>query len=45
MSFLRKTTDLPTPGDALPDRDTPIPVTRTHLVVGMGCFWGADSPF
>ncbi len=62
MNFLRKSIDLPTASDALPGRETPTPVTRTHLVldtsmvppfpdgfeqlvVGMGCFWGADSPF
>ncbi len=33
MDFLRNWIDVPTPGDALPDRDRPIPVTRTHLVL------------
>jgi len=62
MNVLHKSADLPTSSDALPGRDTPIPVMRTHLVfdtpivppfphgygrlvVGMGCFWGADRPF
>ena len=63
MSFLsRKAVALPAPADALPGRDRPMPVTRTHLVldtpltppfpdghermvVGMGCFWGAERLF
>ena len=60
--FFRKAAPLPTADTALPGRDTPIPVTRTHLVldtpmvppfpdgheqlvVGMGCFWGAERLF
>jgi peptide-methionine (S)-S-oxide reductase len=60
-SFFRKA-EMPAPESALPGRDTPIPVTRTHLVldtplvppfpegfeqlvVGMGCFWGAERLF
>ncbi|MGE0041583.1 MAG: peptide-methionine (S)-S-oxide reductase MsrA [Vicinamibacterales bacterium] len=49
---------LPEPGQALPGRDTPMPIPArhavtggplvpdetglAHLVVGMGCFWGAE---
>ena len=53
---------LPTPEEALPGRDTPLPVPAEHavlgtplqppfpagletIVVGMGCFWGAERIF
>ena len=53
---------LPTAEEALPGRDTPMPVPETHyvnghplsppypegfetMVVGMGCFWGAEQAF
>jgi len=53
---------LPTADEALPGRDTPMPVPEAHfvnghtltapypdgfqtLVVGMGCFWGAEKAF
>ena len=53
---------VPDPADALPGRDTPVPVPDTHhvngrplvppfpdgletLIVGMGCFWGAERTF
>jgi peptide-methionine (S)-S-oxide reductase len=53
---------LPTADEALPGRDTPMPVPEAHyvnghalapphpegtetLVVGMGCFWGAEQAF
>jgi len=56
------TTQLPTAEQALPGRDTPLPVPERHavlgtplrppfpdgleqLVVGMGCFWGAERVF
>jgi peptide-methionine (S)-S-oxide reductase len=62
MSFFRRPVDLPSPSDALPGRDTPMPVADRHLVlgtpmqppfpdgietvvVGMGCFWGAERLF
>jgi hypothetical protein len=57
MSFFPRKSEIVTPEQALPGRDTPIPVTRhlvlvppfpagsEQLVVGMGCFWGADRPF
>jgi peptide-methionine (S)-S-oxide reductase len=62
MFGLRKAIELPTPETALPGRDTPIPTSETHLVlgtpirppfpaglerlvVGMGCFWGAERLF
>jgi len=63
MSFLfRKPTAMPTAADALPGRDTAMPVVAKHLVldtpitppfpdgferivVGMGCFWGAERLF
>jgi peptide-methionine (S)-S-oxide reductase len=62
MFFARKKVSLPTPEDALPGRDTEIPVPDKHfvlgtplkppfpenletLVVGMGCFWGAERVF
>ncbi len=62
MFGLRKSLDLPTAADALPGRDTPMPVPAEHyvnghpltppypdgfqtLVVGMGCFWGAEKAF
>jgi peptide-methionine (S)-S-oxide reductase len=61
MLFSKKTA-LPTPEQALPGRDTPIPVPERHtvlgtpllppfpdgidhIVVGMGCFWGAERLF
>jgi peptide-methionine (S)-S-oxide reductase len=59
--LFRKPT-LPAPDEALPGRDTPLPVPDRHtvlgtpllppfpegidyLVVGMGCFWGAERVF
>jgi len=63
MSFLfRRNVEPPTPESALPGRDTAMPVTAPHLVlgtpivppfpesyerlvVGMGCFWGAERLF
>jgi len=61
MLFSRKAAELPTPEQALPGRDEPMPVRGTHavngnptvppfdgmeqLVVGMGCFWGAERKF
>jgi peptide-methionine (S)-S-oxide reductase len=62
MFTLRKAKSLPTPDDALPGRDTPLPTLERHrvlgtplqppfpegfrrLVVGMGCFWGAERIF
>jgi peptide-methionine (S)-S-oxide reductase len=61
MLFSKKTA-LPTPEQALPGRDTPVPVPDRHtvlgtpllppfpdgidhIVVGMGCFWGAERLF
>jgi peptide-methionine (S)-S-oxide reductase len=60
--FLFTKTEMVKPEDALPGRDTPIPVPDRHevlgtplqppfpegleqLVVGMGCFWGAERIF
>ncbi len=54
--------ELPTADEALPGRDTPMPIPATHyvngralappypdgdetMVVGMGCFWGAEKAF
>ena len=54
--------ELPTADQALPGRDTPMPIPATHyvngrplappypdghetMVVGMGCFWGAEKAF
>jgi peptide-methionine (S)-S-oxide reductase len=62
MLFSRKKTELPSPEDALPGRDSPIEIREPHLVlgtsitppfpegfesivVGMGCFWGAERMF
>jgi peptide-methionine (S)-S-oxide reductase len=62
MLFSRKPLTLPTAGEALPGRDTPILEGGTHLVlgtplhppfpdgfeqivVGMGCFWGAERKY
>jgi peptide-methionine (S)-S-oxide reductase len=62
MLFTRRKTELPDRENALPGRDTPIEITRPHLVlgtpltppfpegyekivVGMGCFWGAERMF
>ena len=62
MFLQRKPLDLPTAESALPGRETPIPTSTTHLVlgtpiaapfphgldrlvVGMGCFWGAERLF
>jgi peptide-methionine (S)-S-oxide reductase len=62
MFLARKKLHLPTPEEALPGRDTEIPVPDSHfvlgtplkppfpdglerLVVGMGCFWGAERIF
>jgi peptide-methionine (S)-S-oxide reductase len=61
VSFLRKI-EMPAPAEALPGRETPLPVPERHevlgtplvppfpegterLVVGMGCFWGAERIF
>jgi peptide-methionine (S)-S-oxide reductase len=60
--FLFTKTEMIKPEDALPGRDTPMPVPDRHevlgtpltppfpegmeqLVVGMGCFWGAERIF
>jgi peptide-methionine (S)-S-oxide reductase len=60
--FLFTKTEMVKPEDALPGRDTPLPVPDRHevlgtplqppfpegmeqLVVGMGCFWGAERIF
>jgi peptide-methionine (S)-S-oxide reductase len=60
--FLFTKTEMIKPEDALPGRDTPLPVPDRHevlgtplqppfpegmeqLVVGMGCFWGAERIF
>jgi peptide-methionine (S)-S-oxide reductase len=60
--FLFSKTEMIKPEDALPGRDTPLPVPDRHevlgtplqppfpegmeqLVVGMGCFWGAERIF
>jgi peptide-methionine (S)-S-oxide reductase len=60
--LFEKMTKLVSPADALPGRDTPMPVPERHvvlgtplqppfpagmeqLVVGMGCFWGAERVF
>jgi peptide-methionine (S)-S-oxide reductase len=62
MLFTRAKRRLPEPGEALPGRDTRMPVPSRHevlgtpleppfpegfgrLVVGMGCFWGAERVF
>ena len=62
MSLFRKSIELPSPDEALPGRDTPIPVPDRHavlgtplvppfpegyerIVVGMGCFWGAERTY
>ena len=63
MSFLfRKSIELPSADNALPGRETAMPVVAKHLVldtpitppfpdgferivVGMGCFWGAERLF
>jgi peptide-methionine (S)-S-oxide reductase len=62
MLFTRKKTEMPGREAALPGRETPIEITRPHLVlgtplmppfpegfekivVGMGCFWGAERMF
>ncbi len=62
MSLFSRKAEMVPPDQALPGRDTPIAVTRTHLVldtqvtppfpdgyeqlvVGMGCFWGAERLF
>src|SRR4051812_45395052 len=63
MLFLsRHKTSLPTAQDALPGRDTPMPVPGEHyvngramtppfpdhleqIVLGLGCFWGAERIF
>ncbi len=60
--FGSKKLDLPTADEALPGRDTPMPIHAPHfvngrslmppypegtetMVVGMGCFWGAERDF
>ena len=62
MFFGFRTPEMVDPADALPGRDTPMPVAPAHLVlgtpmtppfpegfehivVGMGCFWGAERKF
>jgi peptide-methionine (S)-S-oxide reductase len=62
MFSLFKKTELPSPSDALPGRQTAMPVHNFHavlgtpiqppfaahlheLVIGMGCFWGAERKF
>ena len=62
MLFTRAKLRLPQPEEALPGRETPMPVQSAHdvlgtpltppfpegietLVVGMGCFWGAERVF
>jgi peptide-methionine (S)-S-oxide reductase len=62
MSLFRKSARLPTPSEALPGRDQPVPTAERHAVlgtplagpfpaglesvlVGMGCFWGAERVF
>lgn len=62
MLFARRTLEVVAPEDALPGRDTPLPIPDAHhvhgrpiappwptghelLVVGMGCFWGAERIF
>jgi peptide-methionine (S)-S-oxide reductase len=62
MFLFTKKSEQITPEEALPGRDTPLPVPERHevlgtplvppfpdgmerLVVGMGCFWGAERVF
>lgn len=62
MFFSRKKSEIPSAADALPGRDTPMPVPDKHFVngnslkgpfpdgleqviVGLGCFWGAERGF
>src|ERR1700759_780379 len=62
MFLFTKKTEMVTPEDALPGRETPMQVPERHevlgtplqppfpenveqLVVGMGCFWGAERLF
>jgi len=62
MFLFEKMSKMVSPEDALPGRDTPMPVPERHvvlgtplqppfpaemkqLVVGMGCFWGAERVF
>ncbi len=62
MLFSRKPLEVPSAEEALPGRDTEMPVAATHLVtgaslqppfpagartivVGMGCFWGAERMY
>jgi peptide-methionine (S)-S-oxide reductase len=62
MFLFTKKTEMVTPEDALPGRDTPLQVPERHdvlgtplqppfpegmeqLVVGLGCFWGAERVF
>jgi peptide-methionine (S)-S-oxide reductase len=62
MFFTRAKSRMPEPHEALPGRDTAMPVPAAHdvlgtplvppfpegietLVVGMGCFWGAERVF
>ena len=62
MFFARQKLRLPAPDEALPGRDTQMPVAAAHavlgtpmkppfpegleqIVVGMGCFWGAERIF
>lgn len=62
MFFSRKESEIPSAADALPGRNTPMPVSAPHFVngnplkapfpdgleqviVGLGCFWGAERGF
>ena len=62
MFSLSRKAEMPSPENALPGRDKPIPVSDRHvvldaplkgpfpdgsdiMVVGMGCFWGAERRF
>ncbi|MGD2082208.1 MAG: peptide-methionine (S)-S-oxide reductase MsrA [Chromatiales bacterium] len=62
MFWMHRKTEMPSPEEALPGRDKPMPVPDAHYVnghplkppfpegmsrilVGMGCFWGAERGF